>query len=158
MENENTESSKLEIIKVLKHVLYNLIVKFIFTLPFLLWKKSTLNLSILKDKGSLELSQSNSKWPFLIWLKVFFFDFYFDALVFLTYIVVAPLMIIIEISEGTDPTSLQTLLGLYFSPIGIVLCRDVLQLSLLPFRKYIDWAKKPAQHLEIDHSGLIKNN
>ena len=50
------------------------------------------------------------------------------------------------------------LIGCYFIPLSIAFARDILQILILPFRKYIDWAKKPAQHMEIDHSGGIKNH
>ena len=176
MENINPESNPLkdiqsdemkqDIATVLKFVLFNLIL-YIFKLPYALFKKSISRLFLLNSKGALNIAKTDSKWPFLSWLKTYIIDFGFDAYTFLAYVLGYPLLILGSlygfIFQGLDFSDmLETLLygafGLYFIPLGVAIAKDVMQLLILPFRKYIDWANKPAQHQDITHSGSIRNN
>jgi len=160
------DEMKKDIATVFKFVLYNLII-YILKLPYALFKKSINSLALLSKKGSLRIAETDSKWPFLSWLKIYLLDFSLDAATFLAYIVGYPLIIlsfILSVIDGYGSfgdklgVSFLAALSLYFAPMIIAIIRDLMQILILPFRKYIDWAKKPAQHMEIDHSGGIKNN
>ena len=163
-----SDETKESIGKVFKYVLYNLII-YILKLPYALFKKATNRLSKMSDKGSLSVEKSTSKWPFLSWLKTYVLDFGFDASTFLCYVVGFPLIGLSLVMDIFDLNAYYTfgdavgahigmLIGCYFIPLSIAFARDIFQILILPFRKYIDWAKKPAQHMEIDHSGGIKNH
>jgi len=160
-----TDEMKKDIGTVFKFVLYNLII-YILKLPYALFKKSITRLGLLSKKGLLNITGSGSKWPFLSWLKTYLLDFMFDAIIFLAYVVGYPLIVLGAIYSTFEGVDLQdaagalvvSAIGLYFSPIGISIQRDILQLLILPFRKFIDWANKPAQHMDMNHSGNIKNN
>jgi len=43
---------------------------------------------------------------------------------------------------------ITTLVVCYFAPLYYSLLRDFIQILILPFRKFLDWAKKPAQHMD----------
>ena len=161
-----SEELKKNIGTVFKYVLYNLII-YLLKLPYVLFKKATDRLVNQSAKGALSIEQSNSKWPFLSWLKIYILDFGFDASTFLTYVLGFPLIalsFILNVFDGDTSfgDDLSMMLGLavvvYFTPLMITLFRDVFQILILPFRKYIDWAKKPAQHQDITHTGSIRNN
>ncbi len=161
--NETKES----IGKVFKFILYNLII-YLLKLPYVLFKKSTSRLSDMSDKGSLSVEKSTSKWPFLSWLKTYILEFGFDAMTFLCYVVGFPLIVlgfIYSVFETGGSYFGEALVGMvtaaigcYFIPLNIAFARDIFQILILPFRKYIDWAKKPAQHQDITHTGSIRNN
>ena len=160
-----TDEMKKDIATVFKFVLYNLII-YILKLPYALFKKSITRLALLSKKGTLSITETGSKWPFISWLKTYLLDFMFDAIIFLAYVVGYPFIVLTAIYsmfEGVDfqyaaGGLVSAAIGLYFAPIGISIARDILQLLVLPFRKFIDWAKKPAQHMDINHSGGIKNH
>ncbi len=163
-----SSETKESIGKVFKFILYNLII-YLLKLPYVLFKKSTSRLADMSEKGSLSVEKSASKWPFLSWLKTYILDFGFDAITFLTYVVGFPLIglsLIMDIFDLNEyytfgdavGAHLATLIGCYFVPLSIALARDIFQILILPIRKYIDWAKKPAQHQDITHTGSIKNN
>jgi hypothetical protein len=162
--NETKES----IGKVFKFILYNLII-YLLKLPYVLFKKSTSRLSDMSEKGSLSVEKSTSKWPFLSWIKTYILDFGFDASTFLCYVVGFPLIGLSLVMDIFDLNEYYTfgdavgahiglLIGCYFIPLSIAFARDIFQILILPFRKYIDWAKKPAQHQDITHTGSIRNN
>ena len=159
-----SSETKESIGKVFKFILYNLII-YLLKLPYVLFKKSTSRLADMSEKGSLSVEKSASKWPFLSWLKTYILDFGFDAITFLTYVVGFPLVVLGTIFSIADMpfeyaigTGISAALGVYFAPLGIAINRDIFQILILPIRKYIDWARKPAQHQDITHTGSIKNN
>ena len=161
-----SEEMKSAVSTVLKFVLYNLIL-YMLKLPYVLFKKATSRLVKQSEKGSLSIEQSNSEWPLLSFLKTYLLEFCLDASTFLSYVVGYPLIALFFIlnlfesgySFGDNISmTLAAAVGLYFAPLMIALQRDVFQILMLPFRKFIDWVKKPAQHMDINHSGDIKKS
>jgi len=160
-----SDETKKDIGTVFKFILYNLII-YLLKLPYALFKKSITRLVELSKKGSLDISESVSKWPLLSWMKTYLIEFMFDAITFLVYILGYPFIIFGTIYGLIEGVSFEyavgglvsSAIGIYFAPLGIAIVRDVMQLLILPFRKYIDWANKPAQHMDINHSGGIKNH
>ncbi len=139
-------------VSALIHFLYNFFVYFIFIVPFDLWRKATTRLANQRENGGLDLSKNTSKWPFLSFLNTFILDFLIDGFIFMVYVLALPVAIIVMISGGFGGF-ISTLLAAYFAPVGMSLLRDFLQLLVLPFNKFLSWASKPAQHLDLD----IKN-
>ena len=140
-------------VSALIHFLYNFFVYFIFIVPFDLWKKATTRLANQRENGGLDLSKSTSKWPFLSFLNTFILDFLIDGFIFMVYVLALPVAIIMAISDGGFGGFISALVAAYFVPVGMSLLRDFLQLLVLPFNKFLSWASKPAQHLDLD----IKN-
>ena len=135
-------------VTALKHVFMQL-VHFFILLPWNLYTKSTGRLAAQARNNTLSITESNSAWPLLSYLKVFFTEFLFDSIVFLVY----PSAIIIAFGYLIDSDMdefVGTLFSAYYAPFAVNIARDLFQLLLLPFKKYIDWAKKPAQHLDLD--------
>lgn len=149
--------------KVLIFVLYYAII-YILKLPYEFFQKATKRLVKLREKGALEIKESKSNWPFLSWYKTYTLEFYFDAVSFLAYVIGFPLVIIAGVitmfdnGEAGIALIFGGLLMCYCVPLATAISRDIFQILLLPFRKWIDWAKKPAQHQDITHTGSIKNN
>ena len=146
---ENQKSFKDHIVNSLLHFLYYFFVYFIFIVPFSLWQKATIQLSEQREKGTLNISNITSLWPFLSFLKAFFLEFLIDGFIFIGYFVglIFALYAFIETGEFMDFVSV--LAGTYFSPILLSLTRDLLQLLILPFRKFLSWASKPAQYMDL---------
>ena len=142
-----------QIVSALIHFLYNFFIYFIFIVPFDLWKKATIRLAVQKEKGSLDISKINSLWPFLSFLKAFVFDFLIDGFIFILYILGLIIGIVNWMKTGEFMSFVQVMVGAYFSPIVLSLLRDFLQLLILPFQKFLSWASKPAQYMDLE----IKN-
>ena len=158
----NTEKKFSDhVAKALIHFFYNIFLYWLI-LPFKIWKSATIRLSEQSKKGGLKYSSFKGKWPFLSFLKTFYFDFLIDGSIFISYFV-GPLYAIYMFIDlvghnfgGALITFIMTLIVFYFLPITFQIYRDIFQLLLLPIKKFIDWARKPAQHLEIDHKGELK--
>jgi len=142
-----------QVIGALLHFLYNFFVYFLFLIPFDLWKKATVRLAEQREKGTLNISNITGLWPFLSFLKAFILEFLIDGLIFIYYFI-GPIVAIYSMIESGEFSALVLILvGTYYSPIGLSLIRDILQLMILPFRKFLSWASKPAQYMDLE----IKN-
>lgn len=121
----------------------------LFLIPFNLWVKSVERLVEQKKSGLCDLASTKGLWPFLSYLKNITLEFNFDAVNFLSY-PVGILFSFVVLAKGGAVAWIIMLINLYFFPIYVSLTRDFFQLAVLPFRKLIDWLKKPAQYLEIN--------
>ncbi|MGB1120045.1 MAG: hypothetical protein ACPGYR_06075 [Chitinophagales bacterium] len=144
---------KDQVIGALVHFLYTFFVYFLFIVPFDLWKKATVRLSEQKDRGAVNISNITGLWPFLSFLKAFILEFLLDGFIFITYFLGPVAAVIIGISTEEFWAFFATLVWSYYYPVFLSLIRDFIQIAILPFRKYLDWARKPAQHLDLE----IKN-
>lgn len=135
------------------HVLYQLFVYFLFIVPFDLWKKAVLRLADQKEKDTLSIKNITSLWPFFSFLKAFLLEFLFDGLILLSYLIGVLLAVAILINGGDLSMIIAQIILGYYLPVIFTIYRDLFQLCLLPIRKFIDWAKKPAQYMDLD----IKN-
>jgi len=151
---QNTFSKSL-IIDVLKHVLYNFIVYYLFVLPIDLWKKSVIRLHNQRTEGKLKID-SSKRWPFLSFLVAFFFEFLIDTQIFLCYIlgpIILLLGFLVSVSDsfvGAVGGLVVGALGIFWLPVIFTLQGEFLRMSLLPIKKFILWCDKPPQHLDID--------
>ena len=142
-----------QIVSALTHFLYNFFVYFIFIVPFDLWKKATIRLANQKENGALNISKIKSPWPFLSFLKTFILDFLIDGVIFMLYVLGLFIGIAAWVQSGSFFSFIATIAVLYFSPIILSVLRDYLQLLVLPFKKFLSWASKPAQYMDLE----IKN-
>lgn len=126
---------------------------YIIKLPYSLWVKSMNNLVAAKENGRMDLNKMTSEWPFLSFLKVFFLEFLFDAISFSSYLIGFLIAIYSWIDSGEFALFIGGLLMTYNIPVTIMLTRDMFKILILPFRKYLSWAAKPAQELDLN----IKN-
>lgn len=126
---------------------------YIIKLPYSLWVKSMNNLVAAKENGRMDLNKMTSEWPFLSFLKVFFLEFLFDAVSFSSYLIGFLIAIYSWIDSGEFAMFIGVLLMTYNIPVTIMLTRDMFKILILPFRKYLSWAAKPAQELDLN----IKN-
>lgn len=133
--------------EALIHSLKTLVV-FIFLLPYKLWVKSAMNLVEQKEKASIEPTTINGLWPFLTYLKRFTFDFYFDAVSFLSYFIGILFAFVCLIQVGFYGFIICSIV-VYYTPLYVSFFRDLTQVCLIPFRKFLNWGSKPAQYLEI---------
>ena len=165
----NSETTN-KLLKVLGYSLVS-ILSFVFVTPLKLWLKAADRIHTQKESGSLNITNIKSDWPVLSYLKRFTLDFCFDAIALLAY----PLGLILaiwagidsgllaaEINEWSDVGSKISVLGsfaeefliclllAYFTPLVCYILHDLFVVLLLPIRKFIDWAKKPAQQMDLD--------
>ena len=144
---------KDHIVSALIHFSFNFFIYFIYIVPFDLWKKATVRLANQRESGGLKISKIVSLWPFLSFLKAFILDFLLDGVIFISYIL-APIFGIYSWIDTGDFISFVIYLAYgYFTPVGLSLVRDILQLLTLPFKKFLSWAAKPAQYMDLE----IKN-
>ena len=151
---QNTISKSL-ILDVLKHVLYNIIVYYLFVLPVDLWKKSVIRLHNQRTEGKLKIN-SSKRWPFLSFLVAFFFEFLIDTSIFLCYIL-GPIGLVLGFLGMVSNSFTAAVgglvvgaIGVLWSPVIFTLQGEFLRMSLLPIKKFILWCDKPPQHLDID--------
>lgn len=145
---ENQKKFGDQIWNALIHFLYNFFVYFLFLVPFALWKKATIRLSDQREKGSLSIAKITGLWPFISFLKAFFFEFLFDGFIFIGYFVGVVFAIYVYNETKKEESLLMILAGTYYSPLGLSLIRDFFQLLILPFKKFINWCSKPAQYMD----------
>lgn len=145
--------------KVLDAILDSIlkILEFIFVWPFSVWLKAVERINTVKRNDSLSLRNINNRWPMLTYLKRFFFEYLFDAVSVLSYIVgilVALFLFFkgISISFGVAAGAFFGAIVLfYFFPVFNSILRDWLQLTIVgPIRKFVSWIDKPAQYLDIN--------
>ena len=138
------------------------VLKFIFFLPFNLWLKAAARLAEQRKNDNLEFQESEGMWPFLSYVKRFAFGFGFNAAIFLSYFIGIILAITFwfismfsaenlfsGLLEGFQ-TAITVIIHAYLSPIYISLLRDIIQILLIPFRKFLSWGSKPAQHMDLE--------
>lgn len=125
----------------------------ILLVPYNLYCKSIERLIETKESSALSIEKSSSNWPFLSFLKRLLLEFLLDAITLLVYPIGIIVFVAVVIQESSFFAGFGSLLGAYIAPVALSIVRDLFQIFILPFRKYIDWAKKPAQHLNLD----IKN-
>jgi len=136
------------------HFLYR-IVYFLFIMPFDLWRKAVARLSKQRQEKSLDITKIETQWPFLSFIKRFTLDFLIDGLIFIVPLIM--IIILIVGCMGDFFMGILSFIGSYFAlPLGFSLMRDFLTLSIMPFRKFLSWVSKPAQYVDIKHSGEIK--
>lgn len=142
-----------ELVNSILHCLLS-ILKFLFVLPFEIWTKSVLKMSEQRKNQTLSMSHINSLWPFLSYIKRFVFDFLFDALIVLSYVLAVFVALYSWIDSGEFIAFFITLITVYFVPLQIAITRDILQLVLIPIRKFLSWGSKPAQFMNLE----VKND
>lgn len=110
-----------------------------------------------EEDSSLSLQQNSTALPMLSHIKRVVLDFLLDALSVLSW----PLLLlwsIINLIKYKFSVPLDILLYwlliIYMCPVILALIRDLIQIIVLPIKKFIDWAKKPAQQLHVD----VKNH
>jgi hypothetical protein len=145
---KNQQSFKEHFNNALLSFLWNFFIYFLLIVPFDLWKKAVIRLSVQKQQGKLNISKITSFWPFLSFFRAFFFEFLFDGFIFIGWFI----GIIVAIYAYSQTEKIETMLlmivGTYYSPIGLSLIRDILQFLMMPLKKFIDWCLKPAQYMD----------
>jgi hypothetical protein len=145
-----------ELVNKLVHALVHSLISilsFIFLTPLKLWLKAADRLAAQKEAGALDMANITSDWPLVSYIKRFSLDFSFDAAAFLLYPIGVFAAFGVMFTGGGFEGFIGALIGFYFSPVFCYIFHDLTVLTLLPIRKFIDWAKKPAQHMDLD----IKN-
>lgn len=144
-----------QLIDACLHFLYR-IVYVLFIVPFDLWRKAVERLSKQRKEKSLDITKIETQWPFLSFIKRFTLDFFIDGLIFIVPLIMV-VIFIVGCSMDGFLMGLLSFIGSYFAlPVGFSLMRDFLTLTILPFRKFLSWCSKPAQYVDVNHSGELK--
>lgn len=155
-ENNNNRPFSQQVIDAAIQVVYP-IVYFLFLLPYGLWKNAVVRMSNQKQSHALDVTNIKSEWPFLSWLKRFVFEFVFDALIVIWWLIG---LILFAIGGGFSEGFIGILFGLYgiyFAPITISIMRDCATLFVvLPIRWLISFLRRPAKTYDLTHVGKIE--
>ncbi len=126
------------------------IVRYIFVLPWDLWKRAVINMGEQRHKKALNIDGITGFWPFLTFLKRFFIDFLLDACSVLSWIITPIIGVTMAIVIGDFFIFVVSIFSAYYMPVEFAITKDILQLLLIPFRKFLSWGSRPAQYLEMD--------
>lgn len=83
---ENKGEFLQQLIDALIHLIYRF-VYFLFVLPYGLWRKAVVRMNEQKKTGALNVTDINSEFPFLSWLKRFIFDLLIDDITVIAWLV-----------------------------------------------------------------------
>lgn len=158
-ENNGNESFSQQIGDAFIHLLYRL-VYFLFILPFGLWKNAVIRMSKQRRSGALDVTTIHTEWPFLSWLKRFIFEFLFDALTIISWII----GLIVVIIVATDAYYfnffahfLLPLYAVYLFPFYFSIVRDCTTIFVvLPIRWMISFFRRPAKTYDLTHVGKVE--
>lgn len=164
VENSDGQLGK-QFVDALLHFLYR-IVYFLFVLPFGLWKNAVVRMSIARRSGSLDVTGIKTDYPFLSWLKRFLFEFLFDAIIVVIWIV-GVIAALIGFFKGLSSEYVSfggalfgfigTLYAFYVAPIGVTILRDLTTICVvMPMRWWISYLRRPAKTYDLTHEGNIK--
>ena len=136
------------IAKAFLHILYQ-IVYILFIVPYHCWCNALKRLAAQRENKALKVTEIKSPWPMFTFLKRWFIDFFFDMLTALSWII----GILLAILSGTIGIAVLA----YFAPSLLSWLRDLFVLLIKPFKKFLSWCSKPAQHLDIAANGALSN-
>lgn len=152
-----------QFVDALLHFLYR-IVYFLFILPFGLWKNAVVRMSNARKSGSLDVTGIKTDYPFLSWLKRFLFEFLFDAIIVVIWIVGVIVSFygffdhLGHVKFGTAfGELLVSLYGFYVAPIAVTIIRDLTTICVvMPMRWMISFLRRPAKTYDLTHEGKIE--
>ena len=111
-----------------------------------------------KKNGSLNVSEINSEFPFLSWLKRFVFDFLIDGLTVIAWLL---FLIFFFIEEGKALKYMGlfdvvlALYVIYITPTILAIFSDALVIFfIMPIRWLISLFRRPAKTYDLNHTGI----
>lgn len=137
------------IVSALVHFLH-MLAFVLFICPFSFWKGATIRLYRERQSKHLTSFTSNSRWPFLSFIKILFFGFLIDGSIFFSYILGILVAFVVLFNGGGFIGFIGALIIFYYAPVGLSLFRDLCTLFILQFQKFLSWLSKPAQQLDLD--------
>lgn len=159
MENNQSPTGLGNIIVSALIQFFRLLIFVLFVCPFNFWRKAAERLDKSRGSWSWTEHKTNSRWPFLSFVKAIIFGFVFDGLIFISYFVGVGVafykFFYVWLSYGGDftvayPVFVMTLVYAYYAPMFVSPVRDLLYILIMPFSKFLSWCSRPAQYLEID--------
>lgn len=157
-----------QIVDALLHFLYR-IVYFLFILPYGLWKNAVMRMSKQRQNNSLDVTHIKTDYPFLSWFKRFLFEFLFDGLILISWLISFIMFIVFLVKMGDAFRYLgfwnsffMIILALYTAycgPVIITIMRDLTTLCVvMPIRWIISFWRRPAKTYDLTHIGSIKKD
>ena len=138
------------ILTSLLYVLFYIFIYFLFILPFDFWRKAVNRLVQQKEKALLSAYRLRAPWPFFAFFKIYFVDFFLDALALLCYLFGPFIALGFGLYMKEPMLILSLLVAFYYAPLSLALFRDLLIVMLLPLRKTMSWLTKPAQYMDLE--------
>lgn len=165
--NEQNQFVK-QLTDALLHFLYR-IVYFLFILPYDLWKNALMRMSRQRHNNSLDVTHIKTAYPFLSWFKRFLFEFLYDGLILIGWVIGLIFFIITMVDYGNafkhmdfGEAFLIIVLSLYSAycvPVTITILRDLTTIFVvMPFRWLISFFRRPAKTYDLTHTGAIKKD
>ena len=146
-----------QLIDALIHLVYRF-VYFLFVLPYGLWRKAVVRMSEQKKNGALNVTEIQSEFPFLSWLKRFVFDFLIDGLTVIAWLLFL-IIFFVENGKGLKYMGffevLMSLYVIYITPTILAIFRDALVIFfIMPIRWLISLFRRPAKTYDLNHTGI----
>lgn len=156
-QTENKGEFAQQLVDALIHLIYRF-VYFLFVLPYGLWRKAVVRMSEQKKNGALNVTEINSEYPFLSWLKRFIFDFLIDGLTVIAWLLFL-IIFFIENGKGLKYMGffevLIYLYVIYLTPTILAILRDALLIFvIMPVRWLISLFRRPAKTYDLNHTGI----
>lgn len=118
-----------------------------------------------RKKKSLDVKSINTDYPFLSWLKRFLFEFLFDGIIVVCWIIGVIFALIGFFNDLGDyylsfGKVFMTFIGMlyisYIVPIIITILRDLTTLCvIMPVRWWISFLRRPAKTYDLTHEGKL---
>lgn len=165
--NEQDQFNK-QLIDALLHFLYR-IVYFLFILPYDLWKNAVIRMSKQRRNNSLDVTHIKTDYPYLSWFKRFLFEFLYDGLILIGWVIGLIFFIITMVNYGEAFEYMDfgnaflvivfSLYSAYCVPVTITILRDLTTIFVvMPFRWIISFFRRPAKTYDLTHTGAIKKD
>ena len=157
-----------QLVDALLHFLYR-IVYFLFILPYGLWKNAVLRMSKQRQNNSLDVTTIKTDYPFLSWFKRFLFEFLFDGLILISWLIGLICFIVLMVKTGgafkymgfwsSFWLILVSLYMAYCGPVLVTILRDLTTICVvMPIRWIISFYRRPAKTYDLTHTGVIKKD
>jgi len=121
-ENSNINDNGLTGEKLVSAVVSFLVLLFVyfpFVFPVVLWKKSTLSLASLHEKGGIFKTIAANDFPFFTWYR-----FAMDALIFISFIA-GPVLIVIWSMNHELNGIISSIVFFWFMPVMLTLLKEI---------------------------------
>jgi len=167
-QNNGQDQFGKQIVDALLHFLYR-IVYFLFILPYGLWKNAVIRMSKQRQNNALDVTTIKTDYPFLSWFKRFLFEFLFDGLILISWVIGFISFIVFMVKMGSAFSYLGfwrslwlilvSLYSAYCGPLLVTIIRDLTTICVvMPMRWVLSFWRRPAKTYDLTHTGVVKKD
>lgn len=167
-QNNGQDQFGKQIVDALLHFLYR-IVYFLFILPYGLWKNAVIRMSKQRQNNALDVTTIKTDYPFFSWFKRFLFEFLFDGLILISWVIGFISFIVFMVKMGSAFSYLGfwrslwlilvSLYSAYCGPLLVTIIRDLTTICVvMPMRWVLSFWRRPAKTYDLTHTGVVKKD